>query len=227
MLLRGSDRSTFSSPHRYTTIGIASDIAHTDEQDNQWYPGVELFGEGIFIDLAPFAHLEGYHFPLKGDGTWLHAWHDPAHYHQCIQQDDDRDYLHPVFVWWHNFAHRLINALSIDSGYSSAAVRERVYIDIDEPGGRARGGILLYTVQPGGDGTLGGMMALASQFERVLHVALDTIDACSNDPLCGEMQFGDNKYNGAACYACLLVSETSCEQRNTRLDRTLLQENLP
>jgi hypothetical protein len=206
--------------------GRVVDIVHIDNQDNRWYPGVELFGEGIFVDLAPSIQFDGYHFPLQADETWLHGWHDPVHFHQRIQQDEDRDYLHPVFVWWHTFAHRLINALSIDSGYSSAAVRERVYIDIDESDGRARGGVLLYTVQPGGDGTLGGMMALVSQFDRVLHVALDTIDTCSNDPLCGEMQFGDNKYNGSACYACLLVSETSCEQRNTRLDRTLLQENL-
>ncbi|HLG76287.1 MAG TPA: DUF1998 domain-containing protein, partial [Ktedonobacteraceae bacterium] len=96
-----------------------------------------------------------------------------------------------------------------------------------EASGRARGGVLLYTVQPGGDGTLGGMMALAAGFDRVLRAALTTIDSCSNDPLCSEMQFGDERYNGSACYACLLVSETSCEHRNTRLDRTLLKENLP
>ena len=30
------------------------------------------------------------------------------------------EYLHPVFVWWHTLSHRLITALSVDSGYSSA-----------------------------------------------------------------------------------------------------------
>jgi hypothetical protein len=208
--------------------GRVVDIAHIDENEgSKWYPGVELFGEGIFIDLAPSVDPHGYHFPLKYAENWLAAWHSPERYHQRIQQTDESDYLHPVFVWWHTFAHRLINALSIDSGYSSAAVRERVYIDIDDQSGRARGGILLYTVQPGGDGTLGGMMALAAQFDRVLRAALNTIDMCSNDPLCAEEEFDDRKYNGSACYACLLVSETSCEHRNTRLDRTLLKENLP
>jgi hypothetical protein len=45
--------------------------------------------------------------------------------------------------------------------------------------------------------------------------------------LCEEHEFQAGKYNGSACYACQLVSETSCEHRNTRLDRTLLRENKP
>jgi hypothetical protein len=208
--------------------GRVVDISYIDDHDRRWYPGVELSGEGIFIDLAPLVYPDGYHFDLHNSQIWFDAWDNPERYHQRLRQEDENaDYLHPVFVWWHTFSHRLINALSIDSGYSSAAVRERVYIDIDRMSGKARGGILLYTVQPGGDGTLGGMMALAARFDRVLRAALNTLDSCSNDPLCGEMQFGDNKYNGSACYACLLVSETSCEHRNTRLDRTLLKENLP
>lgn len=203
------------------------DVKYIDEGNRPWYPGVELYGEGIFIDLAPASLVAGRHFPLKNSQVWFDAWREPAELHQRLQMEDDRDFLHPVFVWWHTLAHRLINALSIDSGYSSAAVRERVYIDIDEATEEARGAILLYTAQPGGDGTLGGMIALVPQFNRVLRGALYLIDACSNDPLCGEEQFGEGKYNGAACYACQLVSETSCEHRNTRLDRTLLRENLP
>ena len=70
-------------------------------------------------------------------------------------------------------------------------------------------------------------MALVSSFERVLATALNSLDTCSNDPLCGEEEFGPGKYKGAACYACALVSETSCEHRNMRLDRNLLLENLP
>jgi hypothetical protein len=202
-------------------------VVYIDDGGRSWYPGVELYGEGIFIDLAPSSLVGEQHFLLRNSQVWLRAWHDPNGLHQRLQTDDDQDFLHPVFVWWHSLAHRLINALSIDSGYSSAAVRERVYIDIDTTTAEARGGILLYTAQPGGDGTLGGMIALVPQFDRVLRSALNLVDACSNDPLCGEEQFGDKKYNGAACYACQLVSETSCEHRNTRLDRILLRENLP
>lgn len=195
----------------------------------RWYPGVELFGEGIFLDLALSLPEEpAQHFPLVGQSanTWAAAWANPAAYGQQ-PRGDDRDQLHPVFVWWHTLAHRLINGLAVDSGYSSTAIRERVFISIDERTGEAGGGILLYTVQPGGDGTLGGLVALVPQFERVLSAALRNIDACSNDPLCGEESFGAEKYNGAACYACLLISETSCEHRNMRLDRNLLLENQP
>lgn len=193
-----------------------------------WYPGVELFGEGIFIDLDEENH-PGNQVNLAGNSarTWLDAWQNPQNYVRVLQSPEDRNQLHPLFVWWHTLAHRMINALSIDSGYSSAAVRERVFIDINSVTGEANGGILLYTVQPGGDGTLGGLIALVPGFERVLRVALHNLDACSNDPLCGEEQFGPGKYNGAACYACSLVSETSCEHRNMRLDRNLLVDNLP
>ncbi len=208
-------------------LGKIVDIVYEDEEGRKWYPGVELYGEGIFIDLAPESLSSNKHFSLNNDQNWFSAWRNSRAYHQRLFREEELDFLHPVFVWWHTLAHRLINALSIDSGYSSAAVRERVYVDIDEETGEAFGGILLYTAQPGGDGTLGGMIALVPQFERVLRVAWNTIDACSNDPLCGEMQFGDGQYNGAACYACLLVSETSCEHRNTRLDRNLLKRNLP
>lgn len=203
------------------------DTVHLDETGRRWYCGVELYGEGIFIDLAPTSSSNGWHFPLRNDRPWREAWSDPGRFHQRLQDTDDRDYLHPVFVWWHTLAHRLINALSLDSGYSSAAVRERTYIDINPSTDQARGGILLYTAQPGGDGTLGGLIAQVPHFARVLRVALDTLDSCSNDPLCGEEHFGPGKYNGAACYACQLVSETSCEHRNTRLDRNLLIENMP
>lgn len=193
-----------------------------------WYPGVELFGEGIFIDLdienrpANVLNLSG-----SISETWTQAWNHPDDYVNRTMTVEDRNQLHPVFVWWHTLSHRLINALAVDSGYSSAAVRERVFIDVDEGTNQANGGLLLYTAQPGGDGTLGGLIALVPEFERVINGALRNIDACSNDPLCGEERFARGKYNGAACYACSLVSETSCEHRNMRLDRNLLLENLP
>lgn len=193
-----------------------------------WYPGVELFGEGIFIDLDiennPRNNLQ-----LAGNAfnVWSNAWRNPGSYTNRTLIGEDRNQLHPVFVWWHTFSHRIINALSVDSGYSSAAIRERVFIDVNETTGEATGGILLYTAQPGGDGTLGGLIALVPEFERVVRGALRNIDSCSNDPLCGEEQFGIGKYNGAACYACSLISETSCEHRNMRLDRNLLLQNLP
>lgn len=186
-----------------------------------WYPGVELFGEGIFIELDPNGAQRG-RLPLRGGevAAWRAAYTSgtpPA----------EMGETHPVHVWWHTLAHRLLNALAVDSGYSAAALRERIYIEIDAATGEASGGLLLYTVQPGGDGTLGGLISLAPTFGAILAAALRNDLACSNDPLCEEERFDPTRVNGAACYACLLVSETSCEHRNRWLDRNLLLANMP
>ena len=196
---------------------------YTHGQD-RYLPGVELHGEGIFIDLTPedlHAEAATSHFPLEGEdiSTWMQQW--------STREDPEDHHRHPVFVWWHTFAHRLILALSVDSGYSSAAIRERVYVRVDPDTGVASGGVLLYTAQPGGDGTLGGLIALVPTFGRVLHSALRDVDSCSNDPLCNEERFEADRSNGAACYACSFVSETSCEFRNMFLDRNILRANMP
>lgn len=179
-----------------------------------WYPGVELFGEGLFCDYVD-AHGVPCSVPVHGDAAeaWrAHAnnarWSEPAH-------------LDPAFVWVHTLSHRLMSALSLTSGYSSAAIRERIFIEPAD-GGSRRGGVLLYTVQPGGDGTLGGLVSLVPVFERVIERAFRDLNSCSNDPLCGREHFSEDRVNGAACFACLFQSETSCEHRNAHLDRNVL-----
>lgn len=173
-------------------------------QGDLWFPGVEQFGEGLFLELeAP---------PVATGPTWR-AWE--ARFAECGEAAS-----HPLMVWWHTLSHRLIRALSVDSGYSAAAVRERLYLDGDV------GGLLIYAVQPGGDGTLGGLVALVPRLSRILHSALGQLDGCSNDPLCGDQRVSPQRANGAACYACSLLSETSCEMRNLSLDRRLMLETL-
>ncbi len=212
---------------RLDTINTPLVPVHYEDGGYPWYPGVELHGEGIFIDLQPQEGMKyANHFMLEGTEyeKWQEAyenWSDFGYEGKVASQET----LHPVFVWWHTLAHRLINSLSVDSGYSSASIRERVYIKITEDG--ITGGILLYTAQPGGDGTLGGLIAMVPKFKRVLRSALRDIHTCSNDPLCSENEFNPGLYNGPACYACQLVSETSCEHRNMLLDRNLLKRNLP
>jgi hypothetical protein len=188
------------------------DNGYFDGQD-KWHVGVELIGEGIFIDLPPGKQLS-----LKNTSTeevWFKA-----------HEETNSPFFHPLFVWYHTLSHRLITALSIDSGYSAASIRERIYLSKDSQSGITNGGILLYTTQSGGDGSLGGLIALVPDFERVLKAAQRNIYSCSNDPLCGEQKLASEKPNGAACYACLLVSETSCEFGNIYLDRNLMKENL-
>lgn len=180
---------------------------------DRWYVGVELYGEGVFIDLAPSQVLDLRESEIAK--IWLNEFTNQKNY-----------LFHPVFVWWHTLSHRLITALSIDSGYSSASIRERVYIMFDADNANVYGGVLLYTSQHGGDGSLGGLIALVPKFTRVISAALRNIDSCSNDPLCSEQRLNTGRLNGAACYACLLVSETSCEFGNSYLDRNLLRESV-
>lgn len=190
-----------------------------DYDNRNWYPGVELFGEGVFLDIDPTAEgADGQEMLGTHASRWFDAWIASL----ASERDDE---LHPAFVWWHSFSHRLMAALSLDSGYSSASIRERVFVRANAADGTARGGLLLYTAQPGGDGTLGGMVATVPDFERIVASATSDLDACSNDPLCDDETFAPGRANGAACYACRPVSETSCEHRNTKLDRHLLIEN--
>jgi hypothetical protein len=194
-------------------LGTNGELVKTfyeDEQGNAWFPGIEALGEGIFIRLATGA-------ALSKNGRW-------DDWMSLFLKSGRKANIHPVFIWWHSLAHRIINALSIDSGYSSASIRERIFIEIDKDNpANARGGMLLYSVQTGGDGTLGGLISLVPKFKNVLQRAASNLDSCSNDPLCGMQTITANGDNGAACYACLLLSETSCENRNRWLDRSLLR----
>ena len=178
--------------------------------NDRWYPGIELFGEGVFVDLKP-----GQKLALSGVGE---AW-------KREMDSAGSSELDPVQVWWHTHSHRINTAQGVESGYSSTAIRERVY-SLQKGDGTTLGGVLLYTAQQGGDGSLGGLIALAPEFQRVVDAALRGINGCSNDPLCAEDDFAHGKLNGAACYACLLVSETSCETSNLFLDRNLLRTSV-
>jgi hypothetical protein len=196
--------------------------------NREWYPGAELFGEGIFLDLAPQGAEEDSE-PMELAGSeaerWQSAHSNPSSFFGTFAFPE-QNWLHPAFVWWHTLSHRLLTALSLDCGYSSASLRERVYVK-EQANGDFSGGVLIYTAQPGGDGTLGGLVALVPTFERIIARAFMDIDSCSNDPLCSEHGFAPGRVNGAACFACLMQSETSCEHRNMLLDRALVLSNLP
>jgi len=204
------------------------DISFQDRSlQTRWYPGIEFFGEGIFITLSD--NEGGLSLVNSKDAaSWLEAWREKKTYPPHVFRDPiKRDELHPVFVWWHTLSHLLIRSISIEAGYPSASIRERVYIEFSKKG--VRGGILLYTTQPGSEGTFGGLMALASKerFSVFLNRATSLLLNCSDDPLCYESKFTRGKYCGSACYACLFLSETSCEHRNMWLDRRVLRSDPP
>lgn len=217
-------------PRRTGSNGTPARVVPVDFVDNRqqrWYPAVEYLGEGLFLTLDA---ADGWHPPLAGPAPkWAEASSAAyaSNYSDYLFRGSTRRELHPVFVWWHTLAHLLIRSVSIDAGYSSSAIRERVFLEVDGVSGRARGGVILYATQPGSEGTLGGLIALVPHFERILERAVDMAQACSNDPLCGQEHFRPGRHNGPSCYGCLLVSETSCEHRNLWLDRELFLANLP
>jgi hypothetical protein len=86
-------------------------------------------------------------------------------------------------------------------------------------------GILIYTAAGDSEGTMGGLVEQGKpgRFELVLQGALEDALWCSTDPLCVESHGqGIDSLNRAACYACALLPETSCEEGNRFLDRVAL-----
>ncbi len=212
----------------YRRISSDNHFVPTHFKDNKgsvWYPGVELLGEGVFITLD---NNDGHVEENKGPAwkNWYNCYKKSDLYDnkKIFRNQVKRIELNPVFVWWHTLSHLLLRTLSIYSGYSSASIRERIYFERGKKG--SRGGIILYTVQPG-EGTMGGLVSLTNKFAKMIDKAYKLSVSCPNDPLCIENKFKKGDVSGAACYGCLLVSETSCEHRNMFLDRHILKEMRP
>ena len=124
----------------------------------------------------------------------------------------------------HSFAHALIRQLSIECGYTSASISERIYSRSPDDGD-PMAGVLIYTSAPDSEGTLGGLCALGEPDKLNRHIkrALEKVSLCSSDPLCSEhVVGGGDTLHGASCHACSFLPETSCERGNKYLDRASL-----
>jgi hypothetical protein len=133
-----------------------------------------------------------------------------------IEEEENRN----AFTILHSFSHALIRRACEESGYSLNSIRERLYFSA-EGGEVDYAGILLYTSGPTSDGTLGGLAGQAGimRMGRVIELALQDLKSCSNDPVCFDHLPRKQEPNGAACHACLILPETSCECFNHMLDR--------
>lgn len=124
----------------------------------------------------------------------------------------------------HTYAHVLIRQLSLVSGYSQSSLRERIYVsqdDAEEPWA----GILIYTSSSDADGSLGGLVAVATdgRIPQVIAEARQSLRICSSDPMCAlQLPKGFRKLSGAACHSCVVLPETCCERNNNFLDRILV-----
>ena len=181
-----------------------------------WLPAMEVRGEGIYFELDFASVVQWAQRPSvqqrhqRIERRWLASSRAEA---PCPA---------PGFILLHTFAHAIMNRLALECGYSSASLRERVYVSEDVNGWF---GALIYTAVPGADGTLGGLVShgASHSFFEVVGAALREALWCSSDPLCIDLEGqGADALNQAACHACVITSETSCEFGNALLDRAYL-----
>ncbi len=184
-----------------------------------WLPAIEQYGEGIFLHVSPLFIKEWLDRPETNETA--------ASLRDCESRDAQRFNRQPRHLgvaYWalHSLSHAFMAELALECGYPLSSMKERIYSS--GPAQPDRFGILVYTSAAGGQGTLGGLSKMAHHVGDLLARAARRLSLCSNDPICAEQSYGNEDYSlqGAACHACLLVPETSCEARNTRLDRSLL-----
>jgi hypothetical protein len=181
---------------------------------NDWLPAVEIYGEGIFLEL---------------NRETLDIWHEYNRQKSFKYNEIFRDWLEhknwqleerdAVYVLLHTLSHLLIKQLSLKSGYPASSIKERIYYSKD------MAGILIYTGSNDQEGTLGGLVEMGriENFRVLLMEALKESIFCTNDPICSSRNINEeDSLNGSACYACSMVSETACEFGNRMLDRSLV-----
>lgn len=190
-------------------------------QDIRWMPAIEVRGEGIFVEFDRGAIDQW----AAQDSVRERVAAMLAEYaRRRAQRSFAQRAVDSRLLMLHTFAHVLIKELTFSCGYGSASLRERLYCNLDDPA-RPMLGVLVYTASGDSEGTLGGLVSQAHprRLERVVADGLRRASWCSNDPVCMESPGGGTATsNLAACHACALLPETSCEEGNRLLDRALL-----
>jgi hypothetical protein len=194
-----------------------------------WVPVSEVRGEGVFLQFSEEAIREWVQRVTQQDEEMFRA-HVAWRKARRIPEPES-GYPGIRYALIHSFSHALMRQLSMEAGYSSASIRERIYADDGSGDAPPMAGLLLYTAAPDSEGTLGGLVSLGEpdRLGRLIRLALEQIRLCASDPLCGEhrpAQDGTSSLHGAACHACMFSPETSCERGNKYLDRGLLVQTI-
>lgn len=180
-----------------------------------WLPAVEVIGEGVFLTFHrdELERWAGKSFAQERWTLFTSATKGRSPWQQL------GDVSGVIAVALHTFAHVIIDQMALTAGYPAASLRERLYVD-DE-----MAGFLVYTASSDSAGSLGGVASQAesNRLGPALLEGLRRLSWCSADPVCIESRgAGVDAMNLAACHACVLVPETSCECGNRYLDRALL-----
>ena len=194
------------------------DFAPLSKQPLSWLPAIELFGEGIFIELDHDAVKEWEKRTLPRYEGLI-----KRHKHPWIGKEMF-DEKRTRYILLHTLSHLLIRQLSSQCGYATASLKEKIYSTYTDKGSEMCG-ILIYTSATDTDGSLGGLVreGLSERINDTLKNMLDESSWCSNDPICIDSPSqGYQGLNLAACHACTLLPETSCESLNCLLDRAAI-----
>jgi hypothetical protein len=197
-------------------------IAGRKYAKNDWLPANIKKGEGIFIifndDFFERFSNDFIHSRLKS------MIKNKEDFEKQSDWPSD-DFVNEKYIFLHSISHLLIKELAHESGYDEASISERIYSS------ETMNGILIYT-SSNGDGSMGGLVRQTNRgILSILEDALENHKNCSRDPICLNQEpseMGPNgvplhlRQNGSACFACLMLPETSCEYFNKMLDRKIL-----
>jgi hypothetical protein len=214
VVLRGFTRLDPPDPENPAQV-----IAPIAANPPNWLPAAEHRGEGIFLELAEQRVREWERRSVVQErmgrlNLAYSAWREQRNMPPAP----------PVTartVLLHTLAHLLMRQLSLECGYSSSALRERLYTGSDMCG------LLIYTASSDSDGSLGGLVQQGQRdrFAQTMLALREYARWCSGDPHCTENNPArTGKLNGASCHMCSLVAETSCERGNRLLDRAFLMD---
>ena len=196
------------------------ELVHACSKDINWLPGVEYFGEGIFIVFGSspdYTQKEIIENRVKSLNHNIKIFNSESGFN-----------LKPVnasFVALHTLSHLIIKRISFESGYTLASLKERIYCNIEHDDLNMNA-ILIYIADTDSVGTLGGLSRLAEQnkLSQILEDVFEDSEWCSSDPVCREsLGQGMGSLNLSACHACCLLPETCCEFGNRFLDRTIME----
>ena len=185
--------------------------------ESDWRPAIELYGEGLFFTLDESLLQRWEANPTLASRTTAFKQRYPS---APLRTDVE---ITSRFLLCHTLAHLMIRQIEATAGYPAASLKERIYCS---NGAEPMAGVLMYVAVPDAQGSLGGVMELASpeRFLRLLTAAFEAAQWCSLDPVCGEQEgHGPGLLNRAACHACALVPETSCLYENVLLDRAYVK----
>lgn len=202
------------------TGGKIEEVSVSDDRSVRWRPAFEVRGEGIFLDFSTARLSEWAARKDVQQRSKLLIERFKKHTDVFATVDQ----MTPEYILLHTISHLLIRQLSFECGYSSSALRERIYCSSTQKENNMAG-ILIYTADGDSEGTMGGLVRQGrwDYFPRILHEAVSSAKWCSSDPLCIESEGqGFQSMNLAACHACALLPETSCEIMNRYLDRGLV-----